>query len=56
VLGIDAYIVDVECNLSGAELPAFITVGLPEGAVRESKERVLSAIKNLGYFIPVKKS
>jgi len=55
VLGIDAYIVDVECNLSGAELPAFITVGLPEGAVRESKERVLSAIKNLGYFIPSKK-
>lgn len=55
VLGIDAYIVDVECNLSGAQLPAFITVGLPEGAVRESKERVWSAIKNLGYYIPSNK-
>ena len=55
VLGIDAYIVDVECNLSGAQLPAFITVGLPEGAVRESKERVWSAIKNLGYHIPSNK-
>ena len=52
VLGIDAYIVKVECNLSRAELPKFITVGLPEGAVRESKERVSSAIKNCGYFIP----
>lgn len=55
VLGIDAYVVDVECNLSGAQLPAFITVGLPEGAVRESKERVWSAIKNLGYYIPSNK-
>ncbi|HPI27255.1 MAG TPA: magnesium chelatase domain-containing protein, partial [Candidatus Marinimicrobia bacterium] len=55
VLGIDAYIVDVECNLSNAQLPAFITVGLPEGAVRESKERVWSAIKNLGYYVPSNK-
>ena len=52
VLGIDAYIVKVECNLSRTELPRFITVGLPEGAVRESKERVYSAIKNCGHFIP----
>jgi magnesium chelatase family protein len=55
VMGIDAYIVDVECNLSSAQLPAFITVGLPEGAVRESKERVWSALKNLGYYIPSNK-
>ncbi len=54
-MGIDAYIVDVECNLSSAQLPAFITVGLPEGAVRESKERVWSALKNLGYYIPSNK-
>jgi magnesium chelatase family protein len=55
VLGIDAYIVKVECNLSRAQLPQFITVGLPEGAVRESKERVWSAIKNIGYSIPSNK-
>lgn len=55
VLGIDAYIVNVECNLSRAQLPQFITVGLPEGAVRESKERVWSAIRNNGYYIPSNK-
>jgi magnesium chelatase family protein len=55
VLGIDAYIVNVESNLSRAQLPQFITVGLPEGAVRESKERVLSAIRNCGYLIPSNK-
>lgn len=52
VLGIDAYIVDVECNLSNAQLPLFVTVGLPEGAVKESKERVWSAIRNAGFYIP----
>lgn len=52
VLGIDAYVVNVECHLANAQLPKFITVGLPEGAVKESKERVMSAIKNSGYYIP----
>ena len=52
VLGIDAYVVNVECNLGNAQVPRFITVGLPEGAVKESKERVMSAIKNTGYYIP----
>ncbi len=51
ILGIDAYVVDVEASLSGAKLPRFITVGLPEGAVKESKERVTAAIKNSGWFI-----
>ena len=51
VLGIDAYILNVECQIQGGA-PKFITVGLPEGAVRESKERVLASIKNLGYRIP----
>ncbi|MDD5766576.1 MAG: YifB family Mg chelatase-like AAA ATPase [Candidatus Marinimicrobia bacterium] len=55
VLGIDAYIVDVESTLSKGQTPTFTTVGLPEGAVRESKERVLSAIKNIGYYIPSNK-
>ena len=54
VLGIDAYIVEVEAHLTGAKLPKFITVGLPEGAVRESKERVTAAIRNSGYYFPNK--
>ena len=52
VLGIDAYIVDVECNLATGKLPRYVTVGLPEGAVKESKERVLTAIRNTGYRYP----
>lgn len=54
ILGIDAYVVDVEASLSGAKLPRFITVGLPEGAVKESKERVTAAIKNSGFRFPIK--
>ena len=54
VLGIDAYIVKVEAHLEG-DLPRFNTVGLPEGAVRESKERVTAAIKNSGFRLPSKK-
>ncbi|WP_462137202.1 YifB family Mg chelatase-like AAA ATPase [Candidatus Mycalebacterium sp.] len=51
VLGVDGYVVEVEVDMS-AGLPVFTTVGLPEGAVRESKERVRSAIKNSGFKIP----
>ncbi len=51
VLGIDGYIVEVEVDIS-AGLPSFSTVGLPEGAVRESKDRVKTAIKNSGYEFP----
>jgi len=52
VLGIDAYIVDVECNLSQGKVPRYVTVGLPEGAVKESKERVLTSIRNSNYHFP----
>ncbi|MFC1862626.1 YifB family Mg chelatase-like AAA ATPase [Thermodesulfobacteriota bacterium] len=51
VIGIDAYIVEVEVDISKG-LPSFSTVGLPEGAVRESKERVKASIKNSGYQFP----
>ena len=51
VIGIDAYVVEVEVDISQG-LPSFATVGLPEGAVRESKERVKAAIKNSGYHFP----
>jgi magnesium chelatase family protein len=54
LLGIDAYIVDVEAHLEN-QLPSFATVGLPEGAVKESKERVNAAIKNCGYKFPQKR-
>ncbi len=54
VLGVDAYIVDVEVDIAMG-LPQFTTVGLPDGAVRESKERVRSAIKNCGYGFPARR-
>ena len=51
ILGIDAYQVEVEVDIA-LGLPAFSTVGLPEGAVKESKDRVRAAIKNAGYEYP----
>ncbi|MFT4560367.1 MAG: magnesium chelatase family protein [Gammaproteobacteria bacterium] len=54
VMGIDAPLVSVETHLS-AGLPAFNLVGLPETAVRESKERVRSAILNSGYEFPTRR-
>jgi magnesium chelatase family protein len=51
VIGIDAYLVEVEVDISQG-LPNFTTVGLPEAAVKESKERVKSAIQNSGYRFP----
>ena len=51
VLGIDAYRVEVEVDIT-AGLPSYTTVGLPEASVKESKERVKSAIGNSGYRFP----
>ena len=51
VLGVDAYVVDVETDIA-LGLPAFATVGLPDGAVKESRDRVRAAIKNSGYDFP----
>ena len=53
-LGIDAYAVEVEVDISRG-LPAFSTVGLPDNAVKESKDRVKSAIKNSGYAFPARR-
>ena len=54
VYGIDAHIIDVEIDYSGAayDKMIFATVGLPDAAVRESRDRVLSAIRNCGFDIP----
>jgi len=52
--GIDAYTVEVEADVQQM-IPAFATVGLPDAAVKESKERVQSAIKNSDFMFPAKK-
>ncbi|MBQ7035819.1 MAG: YifB family Mg chelatase-like AAA ATPase [Clostridia bacterium] len=54
LMGIDAFPVTVEVDISGG-LPAFEIVGLPDAAVKESKERVRSALKNSGYSFPAKR-
>ena len=54
VYGIDANLIEVEVDYSGAatEQDHFHTVGLPDAAVRESRDRVRAAIKNSGYLLP----
>jgi magnesium chelatase family protein len=54
VHGIDALLIEVEVDLASG-LPQMAMVGLPEGAVRESKDRVRSALKNSGYEFPQRK-
>ncbi len=53
--GIDATLVEVEVDL-GRGLPQLSIVGLPEAAVRESRERVRSAIRNSGYAFPAERT
>jgi magnesium chelatase family protein len=52
--GIDASIIEVEVDVSGIKTNEdyFHTVGLPDAAVRESRDRVRAALKNCGYDIP----
>src|SRR5512142_210246 len=54
VYGIDANIIQVEVDCSGIKCDQdhFHTVGLPDAAVRESRDRVRAALKNCGYDIP----
>lgn len=52
LLGIDAFRIELEVDYSRSGLPAFTMVGLAEGAVKESKERVFSALKNSGFKLP----
>ncbi|HEU4724417.1 MAG TPA: magnesium chelatase domain-containing protein, partial [Candidatus Eisenbacteria bacterium] len=53
-IGIEGHLVDVEADL-GAGLPTFTIVGLPDAAVRESRERVLAAVRNCGFEFPARK-
>jgi len=54
VVGIDAFEIGIEADTTEM-LPSFTIVGLPDGAVRESKERVMSAIKNCNFEFPIRK-
>lgn len=52
--GIDGYLVEIEIDLNSG-MPSYDTVGLPDTAVKEGKERIRSAIKNSGYKFPLTK-
>lgn len=54
VLGIDAYLMEVEVDLSPG-MPSFMVVGLPDTTVKESRDRVKAALSNSGFFFPAKK-
>ena len=54
VFGIDAYALEVETDISEG-LPAFHIVGLPDTAIKESRDRIKSAIKNSGFVFPANK-
>ena len=53
-LGLNGIIITVEVDIANG-LPAFDIVGLPDAAVKESRERVRAAIKNAGYEFPAKR-
>ena len=54
ILGLDAYPITIETDISPG-LPNIIMVGLPDNAVKESRERIRAAIKNSGFEFPVQK-
>src|SRR6266545_3853796 len=49
VYGVDAYEVEIEVNGAGGD-PNIVIVGLPDAAVKESRDRVTTAIANSGYY------
>jgi magnesium chelatase family protein len=51
VYGVDAYEVEIEVNGAGGD-PVIVIVGLPDAAVKESRDRVTTAISNSGYYWP----
>ena len=54
LIGLEGYLIDIEIDINNG-LPAFDTVGLPDAAIKESKDRVKSAIKNSGFQFPIYK-
>lgn len=49
LIGVDAYLIDVEVDIQNHAMPTWALVGLADSEVKESRERVISAIKNSGY-------
>ncbi len=54
IIGIDAHPVEVEVDITSRGLPHFSMVGLPDAAVKESRDRVRAALKNIGFHFPLK--
>ena len=54
IFGIDAHLIDVEVDMYPGQNRDFITVGMPDTAVRESRERIKSALMNSGFGYPNK--
>ncbi|MCL4491755.1 MAG: YifB family Mg chelatase-like AAA ATPase, partial [Nitrospirae bacterium] len=54
VVGIDAHLIEVEVDITSKGLPYFSMVGLPDTAVKESKDRIRAALKNIGFNFPLK--
>ncbi|HNP59349.1 MAG TPA: YifB family Mg chelatase-like AAA ATPase [Nitrospirales bacterium] len=54
LVGLDANLIEIEVDIGGG-LPQFSIVGLPDATVRESRDRVRSALKNTGFHFPAKK-
>jgi magnesium chelatase family protein len=52
VYGIDAHAVEVEVDVGSAYMKDFNVVGLPDNAVKESRERIKSALRNCGFEFP----
>jgi magnesium chelatase family protein len=52
VYGIDAYLVEVEVDVGSTKQSDFNVVGLPDNAVKESRERVKSALRNCKFEFP----
>jgi magnesium chelatase family protein len=52
VYGIDAYLVEVEVDVGSGKMGDFNVVGLPDVAVKESRERIKAALKNCGFDFP----
>ena len=54
VIGVDAHLIEVEVDITSKGLPHFSLVGLPDAAVKESKDRIKAALKNIGFNFPLK--
>lgn len=52
VFGIDAYLLDIEVYIATGDMPYIVIVGLPDTAVKESRDRVKAAVHNSGYRFP----